>query len=327
MQRTARRQERHLFSRSENKLISNRGLEVLRGGIRGDSRGGRMQGGRNRAPAARLLVAPNSVWTGRPNAGNGQRVSAGTGPSNDHECEDLFHWIQRRTWAACVRCLGCSGYVGQSKGLGREWRPARMAAPSAPVYWGRGETRTAQDKAVSRARTMPDCSATPPVKQTGGVTVRPASAVTRSAMAFCTPAAKSAGAKAFGQQPDDLGFGKDHAHAADERRLAAVTAQVSQGCQIDPQPGGDDFEEAATAGGTAVVHGKVPHATAVFEGDEFAVLATDLDDAADFWRQVVNTLRVASDLGNCGVRKPHGIATVASGNDGADGGPVHFRVQ
>src|ERR1035441_9319700 len=35
MQRTARRQERHLFSRSENKLISNRGLEVLRGGYGG----------------------------------------------------------------------------------------------------------------------------------------------------------------------------------------------------------------------------------------------------------------------------------------------------
>src|ERR1035441_8013590 len=140
------------------------------------------------------------------------------------------------------------------------------------------------------------------------------------------PGGNVGGRNAFGQQPNDLGFGKDYAHAADEGGLTAITAQVSQGCQIDPQPDGDDFEEAATAGGTAVVHGKVPHATAVFEGDEFAVLATDLDDAADFWRQVVNTLRVASDLGNCGVRKPHGIAAVASGNDGADCGPAHFRV-
>src|ERR1019366_584572 len=37
MQRTARRQERHLFSRSENKLISDPRSEVLRGG--GDSGG------------------------------------------------------------------------------------------------------------------------------------------------------------------------------------------------------------------------------------------------------------------------------------------------
>src|ERR1035441_6360272 len=55
-----------------------------------------------------------------------------------------------------VRSLLCTGYTGQSRGPGRERRLARMAAPSAPVYWGRDETHTAQDKAVSRARTMPD---------------------------------------------------------------------------------------------------------------------------------------------------------------------------
>ena len=94
-----------------------------------------------------------------------------------------------------MRCMG------QSRGPGRERRPARMAAPNAPVYCGRGDTKTEQDKAVSRARTMPDCRATPPVKQTGGVTVLPASAVTRRAMAFCTPAAMSAGATPSARSP------------------------------------------------------------------------------------------------------------------------------
>ena len=40
-----------------------------------------------------------------------------------------------------------------------------MAAPGRPWYCGRDETHTAQDKAVSRARTMPNCGATSPVKQ------------------------------------------------------------------------------------------------------------------------------------------------------------------
>jgi hypothetical protein len=47
-----------------------------------------------------------------------------------------------------------------------------MAAPNAPVYCGRDGTHTAQDKAVSRGRTMPNCGATSPVKQR--LTPRPA---------------------------------------------------------------------------------------------------------------------------------------------------------
>ena len=85
---------------------------------------------------------------------------------------------------------------------------------------------------------------------------------------------------AFSQQPDDLGLGKDYAHAADEGGFAAVTAEVAERGEIDAEPGGDDFKEAAAAGGTAVVHGKIPHASSVFEGDELAVLAADLDDGA-----------------------------------------------
>src|ERR1035441_8004567 len=81
-------------------------------------------------------------------------------------------------------------YTGQSRGPEGERRLARMAAPRAPVYCGRDDTQTAQDKAVSRARTMPDCSATPPVKQTGGVTVLPASVATRRAVAVWPPAGK-----------------------------------------------------------------------------------------------------------------------------------------
>ena len=59
--------------------------------LRWGSRGGLMRAGRNRAPEARLFGAPNSVRTGRPNAGNRQRVSVGAEPSDDHECEDPFH--------------------------------------------------------------------------------------------------------------------------------------------------------------------------------------------------------------------------------------------
>src|SRR5208282_1981511 len=77
---------------------------------------------------------------------------------------------------------------------------------------------------------------------------------------------------AFGEQPDDFGFSENHAHTADQCRLATVTTEFPQGGQINAQPGGNDLQEAATAGGAAVVHGEVPHAAAVLEGDEFAIL-------------------------------------------------------
>ena len=41
---------------------------------------------------------------------------------------------------------------------------ADSAAPNAPVNCGCGTTRTAQARTSSRARAMPDCNATPPVK-------------------------------------------------------------------------------------------------------------------------------------------------------------------
>ena len=97
--------------------------------------------------------------------------------------------------------MNCAGYMGQSSGPEEERRLARTAAPSAPVYCGWDDTHTAQDKAVSKARTIPDWSATPPVKQTGGVTVLPASEATRRAMAFWTPAAMSAGAMPSASSP------------------------------------------------------------------------------------------------------------------------------
>ena len=46
--------------------------------LRRGTRDSRVQGWRDRAPKARLFGAPNSVRTGRPDAGNGQRVNAGT---------------------------------------------------------------------------------------------------------------------------------------------------------------------------------------------------------------------------------------------------------
>ena len=201
-----------------------------------------------------------------------------------------------------------------------------MAAPSAPVYCGSGETCTAQDKAVSRARTMPDCSATPPVKQTGGDERAARQRRDAQGDGVLHAGGDIRRRDAFGEQADDLGLGKDHAHAADQRRLAAVTAEFPQRGQINAQPCGDDLQEAATAGGTAVVHGEVPHAAAVFEGDELAVLPADFDDGADFRGQVVDALGVAGDLGNGRVGKPHCVAAIAGGDDGADRRPVQLRV-
>src|ERR1035437_8450881 len=105
----------------------------------------------------------------------------------------------------------------------------------------------------------------------------------------------------------------------------AIAAEGSKRGEIDAQAGGDDFKESATASGAAVVHGEIPHAAAVFEGDELAVLAADLDDGANVRRQVMNTLGMASDLRDGCVRKAYGVAAVTGGNNGFDGGAVHLR--
>ena len=43
-------------------------------------------------------------------------------------------------------------------------------------------------------------------------------------------------------------------------------------------------------------------------------------------RQVMHALGVAGDLGDGRVGKPHGVAAVAGGDDGADRGAVQLRV-
>ena len=44
-------------------------------------------------------------------------------------------------------------------------------------------------------------------------------------------------------------------------------------------------------------------------------------------REMVNALGVAGDLGDGRVGKPHGVAAVAGGDDGADGGAVQLRAR
>ena len=113
---------------------------------------------------------------------------------------------------------------------------------------------------------MPDWSATPPVKQTGGATAR--ARQRRDARGDgVLHAGRNVGRRdAFGQQPDDLRFGKHHAHAADERRPGGCRGSGRPAStRSTPSRVRHHFQKPAGAGRAAVVHGKVPHAAAVFE--------------------------------------------------------------
>ena len=202
-----------------------------------------------------------------------------------------------------------------------------VSPPPAPPCIAAAEEPPPSRPTRSPTRAPSPTAAPPrPVKHTGRLTARPASAATRCAMAFCTPAAMSAGATPSASSP-----------------MISVSANtthmllISAACWLSRLSSPSVRRSTPSRAATTSRNRPLPAAhrsfiaksrtrPPLFQQDELAVLPADFDDGAGFRRQVMHPSGVAGNLGDRRVRKPHRVAPVAGGHDRADRRPIQSRL-